>query len=124
METTTCPYCGKPAERVGGDRIYPHRPDLAGKNFYLCAPCDAYVGCHPGSNKALGVPANKELRRLRNAAHASFDPLWKSKRMTRSNAYKWLASSLSIPVEECHIGRFGPDLCLRTVEVIHKAEEL
>ena len=39
-----CPYCGKDAALVTGDKIYPHRPDLYDRNFWLCTACDAYVG--------------------------------------------------------------------------------
>ena len=30
--------------------------------IYICKPCDAYVGVHKGTDKALGRLANKELR--------------------------------------------------------------
>src|SRR5436309_3529676 len=39
-----CPYCGHFARLVGGDVIYPHRPDLSELWFWQCAPCDAHVG--------------------------------------------------------------------------------
>lgn len=42
------------AELKTGDIIYPHRPDLANKNFYLCPHCKNYVGCHPNTTKPLG----------------------------------------------------------------------
>lgn len=88
-----CTYCHKPAELVGGERIYPHRPDLADKKFWLCAPCDAYVGCHAagvwvpdmGPDKVtsdgtlpMGRLANAELRAAKRAAHDAFDPTWKT----------------------------------------------
>lgn len=41
-----CPYCGSKTEYVDGTVIYPHRPDLANRKFYICRPCNAYVGCH------------------------------------------------------------------------------
>lgn len=45
-----CPYCERHAELVGGEVIYPHRPDLGSKKFWLCTPCNAYVGCHAGDD--------------------------------------------------------------------------
>ena len=57
---------------------------------YYCEPCNAYVGCHKNSRKPLGTLANKELRELRIRTHEIFDPLWKSGKMTRSEAYKML----------------------------------
>lgn len=63
MGAPTCPYCGKDSVLVNGHVIYPHRPDLLEKKFYWCKPCDAYVGCHPGTANPLGRLANAELRR-------------------------------------------------------------
>ena len=107
----TCPYCSAPAALVGGDVVYPHRPDLASKRFWLCRPCDAYVGCHPGTTRPLGTPANADLRALRSQVHAALDPLWRSGRMRRSEAYERLAVALGIPGEECHVGMFDEARC-------------
>ena len=117
MPTVPCPYCGDPAELVGGDRVYPHRPDLAGKRFYLCAPCDAYVGCHPGTTEPLGRLADKALRRAKVAAHNAFDPLWQVGPMTRSEAYRWLAEALGVAPADCHIGLFDLQQCQRVIQV-------
>lgn len=116
-----CPYCNNEAELVGGDVIYPSRPDLHATRFYLCAPCGAYVGCHAGTIRPLGRLANAELRRAKIAAHAAFDPLWKPqngyRRMTRSAAYRWLTAQLKINREECHIGMFDVNTCRKVVQV-------
>lgn len=96
---------------VSGNVIYPHRSDLFYKRFWLCAPCDAYVGCHEGTERPLGRLANAELRRAKMAAHAVFDPLWRNGHMKRSQAYGWLADQLGIPCTECHIGEFDVDRC-------------
>lgn len=117
MPTVPCPYCGDPAELVGGDRVYPHRPDLAGKRFYLCAPCDAYVGCHPGTTEPLGRLADKALRRAKVAAHNAFDPLWQAGPMTRPEAYRWLAGALGVAPADCHIGQFDLGQCQRVIQV-------
>lgn len=106
-----CDYCGQAASRVNGDIIYPHRPDLYSKKFYLCAPCAAYVGCH-ADGKPLGRLANHELRKMKSRAHAVFDPLWKSGRMTRHAAYKWLSDAMGLPKEQTHIGMFDIGQCL------------
>ena len=112
-----CAYCDRPAERVTGKAIYPHRPDLFGKHFYRCIPCKAHVGCHPGSSAPLGRLANAELRKAKSAAHAAFDPIWKSGIMDRSAAYGWLAHALNISPANCHIGMFDVELCELTVAV-------
>lgn len=113
-----CPYCDKPAELVFGSAIYPHRPDLFKKKFYLCKPCDAYVGCHPDTAKPLGRLANAELRIFKRKAHAAFDPIWKRGDMSRTKAYKWLSEKLNIAPQNCHIGMFDVDLCRATIDAV------
>lgn len=97
--------------------MYPRRPDLADKKFWACIPCDAFVGCHPGTENPLGSPANKDLRRERSAAHAAFDPIWKEKLLSRKAAYGWLAEKLQIEPKDCHIGHMNTELCRRTVSI-------
>ena len=118
-----CPYCQGPVALVTGEVIYPHQPDLHDKRFWRCAPCDAYVGCHPGTDKPLGRLANAELRKAKQAAHRVFDPLWKSKKMKRSAAYGLLAQRLGISKNQCHIGYFDIDTCKRVVQVLQPKEQ-
>lgn len=110
-----CPYCQKRSRLTDGAEVYPHRPDLKHKRFYLCAPCDAFVGCHPDSTQALGGPANAELRSARTAAHRAFDPIWRSGKKSRSQAYSWLAGELGIDQDRCHIGMFDLETCEHVV---------
>jgi hypothetical protein len=116
----TCPSCRNPAALVGGDVVYPHRGDLRDKKFWLCHPCDAYVGCHPGTTRPLGTPAGKALRGMRSRVHAALDPLWRSGRMTRNDAYKRLAADAGIPPEECHVGMFDVDRCEAALSAIRR----
>lgn len=114
-----CPYCMKRAEFVNGSWIYINRPDLNYLKFWLCKPCDAYVGCHrdSDSNVPLGTLANSSLRFVRREAHEVFDVRWKSDRMTRSVAYKWLAKEMGINVQNCHIGMFDIKQCEKVIEI-------
>ena len=118
-----CDYCGNAARLVGGDVIYPHRPDLYAKRFWRCAECDAYVGCHAAGNgygdgdRPLGRLANAELREAKSAAHASFDPLWESRKISRKGAYAILAQELGIGVDSCHIGNFDVDTCRAVISL-------
>lgn len=129
-DVIACPYCSARAENVGGDVIYPHRPDLADKRFWRCVPCDAYVGCHRGTSNPLGRLANAELRTAKIAAHAALDPIWRArlvrkravdpkytKGMARGGRYKALAALLGIGQHECHIGMFDVARCRRVVEI-------
>ena len=91
-----CDYCHRDAQRVGAEKLYPHRPDLIGKWFWECEPCGAYVGCHPGTTVPLGRLANAELRRAKQSVHRALDPLWKSGKMKRKEAYAMLAKGLNM----------------------------
>lgn len=114
----TCQYCESPASLVDGTVIYPHRPDLAARRFWHCAPCDAYVSCHNGTDRAMGRLANAELRKARMEAHAAFDALWRNGQQSRNSAYRWLAEVLEMPKAKCHIALFGVEDCRRVVDVL------
>lgn len=126
--TPVCPYCHRDAGLVGGDIIYPHRPDLHAKQFWLCAPCEAYVGCHEAGKgfgdgtRPLGRLANAELRLAKSAAHRAFDPMWKAGPMSRKQAYFWLASRLGIDIKDCHIGEFDVAMCHRVIQIVKDAK--
>lgn len=112
-----CDYCGEIAPLVTGKEVYPHRPDLYSKIFYMCVSCDAFVGCHPQTDKPLGRLADSKLRKAKISAHAAFDPLWKSGGYKRGQLYGWLSNQLGIDKKDCHIGMFDIDTCLRVVEI-------
>jgi hypothetical protein len=121
--TIPCPYCRRDAQRVSGREVYPHRPDLYGKRFYRCAPCNAYCGTHP-DGRPLGQPADKNLRKARGYVHGLFDPLHERvadaydgedngriRGVARSRAYRWLAERMGIPVAESHVAMFDLERC-------------
>lgn len=117
-EAVRCIECGGAAKLTDGRAIYPHRPDLYHKAFWLCG-CGAYCGCHPGTTQALGSPCGPVTRKARSAAHAAFDPLWRSKSMTRQSAYAWLTEATGIPRERCHMGMMNADEARRVVEAVN-----
>ncbi len=126
--------CGRRAELVTGQVIYPGRADLYTKRFWLCDPCDAYVGCHPGSTRPLGTLAGPELRRARMRAHNALDPLWRHaedhypdlpkrkiraiRNIARSRVYRWLSLRLGIPEDQCHIGQSDVETCEAIVQAL------
>jgi hypothetical protein len=120
-----CPYCQATAALVGGDVIYPWRQDLADKRFYKCLACpDAYVGCHPGTERPLGRLADAKLRQAKSHAHAVFDPLWETKvergmnkGEARGKGYAWLAGQLGVDPKDCHIGMMDVETCMRVVVI-------
>jgi hypothetical protein len=124
MTEVNCPYCNKLTMLVKGKTIYPHRKDLHDRYYYLCRPCNAYVGCHRGTTHPLGVPASPEVRKARSAAHAAFDPLWQGKSMKRKAVYQWMADHLGIPVEDCHIGNFDVETCRKVVKICAEGKDM
>jgi hypothetical protein len=88
---------------------------------YLCKPCDAYVGCHKGTNVPLGTLANAELREWRKKAHNLFDKIWRDylpenmRHIYRSRCYSWLSKKMNVPYEQCHIAMFDVDQCKKVV---------
>jgi hypothetical protein len=117
-----CSYCGSVAIYFSHSRKF-----YWGKDYgpvWACIPCDARVGCHPGTNKPLGRLANESLRVAKQQAHASFDPLWKRKMavtschqaVARKGAYRWLAAQLGIEENNCHMGYMNEAMCAKVVE--------
>lgn len=98
--------------------------------FYGCSrwpDCDATHGAHP-NGAPLGIPADSETKEARIMAHEQFDRLWKGaetlpcydlpdgadeyeqavdriRGAARGRAYRWLAATIGITVEQAHIGR-------------------
>lgn len=124
----------------------PSSEDLYGVEYgpvYFCEPCYAWVGCHKGTTKPLGIPATQDIRDARRKAHAVFDPLWQSiwkdlkassakngrkvpehygKGPARRSVYAWLAEHLNIPVDECHISWFNVDECQKVIDVCQSSK--
>lgn len=120
-----CPYCERQTEYIDSTYVY-------GKSYgmiYICKPCDAYVGVHKNTNKALGRLANKELRNAKIEAHALFDKIAKTGLINkiwniyipnisnRNKAYRWLSLQTGIPVKYCHIGMMDLKQCLSVVDI-------
>jgi hypothetical protein len=111
-----CPYCGKQSKLVTGKQVYPHLPQLGDKYFYLCKPCDAYVGCHRMTAEPKGTLAKADLRAARKAAHLAFDPHWQSGKMSRGSAYKRLTAELHRG-SQVHIGQSDIETCRRIIAI-------
>lgn len=118
-----CPYCGAEAELKDASFIYRSNKSKEWGKVWVCSnypKCDSYVGCHKGTTLPLGRLANEKLRNLKAEAHKQFDPIWKSGLMNRREAYKWLASMLDIPLEDCHMGMFDVKMCQQVISLCKK----
>ncbi len=121
MKPPFCQYDGAEGQLVDSAVVYHGRS--YGMIWKCPTPgCDAYVGTHKGSkdHAPLGRMVNAAGREAKKKAHAAFDPLWKSGRMKRGDAYQALADFLGIPKARVHIGYFNPDECARVVEFANR----
>lgn len=88
------------ARLTDGRERYPHRPDLAHIPFWKCDACGNYVGCHWKTSKPhrpLGCIATPEILDARKKIHALLDPLWKSGKIKRGQAYAHVSKRLGYP---------------------------
>lgn len=124
-----CPYCHSAVELVTGAEVYPERPELAERHIWRCTQCDASVGCHrPGARVRtsadielvsdgtlpMGSLANEELRAARTETHRLFDGLWQPPaRMSRADAYAWMARFLGVPAEDAHVASLSYPECIK-----------
>lgn len=112
-----CQYCNQPAKCVPNEEIYNGKRYGKSYMMWYCKPCDAYVGTHNNNPDApLGTLANRELRTWRKLAHKVFDPIWKTKIMTRKQAYRRLANRMK--VKQIHIGESDIETCEKIVDLI------
>lgn len=121
-----CVECGATSALATGKVIYPHRADLYGRWYWLCA-CGAYVGCHGATKRPLGRPAGPVTRAARGHAHRVFDPLCARKAardgVTQAEAkaagYRWLAAQMG-RTDGVHIGEMGAEEARRVVEICQR----
>lgn len=114
-----CRFCG------GEVRLLTHEQHY-GSTFsdwpylYVCASCRASVGVHNGTKIPLGTLADKPTRDARKHLKTYFNCLWRNPKplYNRNEAYQWLANKLGIPLEECHIGWFDADRCMKAQEIV------
>lgn len=52
----------------------------------------------------------------RAVAHDVFDALWKSGRMSRTQAYSALAQHMRMTKDQCHIQRFNVNQCIEVIK--------
>lgn len=69
------------------------------------------------SRTALAAPPGSALAKARIAAHAAFDPLWKSGQFSRGVAYEWLAGEMGLSVKDTHMILFDIEQCQRVVAI-------
>ncbi|HUV67556.1 MAG TPA: zinc-finger-containing protein [Sedimentisphaerales bacterium] len=120
-EGSICPFCDGQMRLVNSAEIY-------GRSFgylYVCSNypnCDTYVGCHRGSTRALGTPADRALRQARKAAHEIFDRLWRGGQWARNAAYGRLCEVLQVPQERAHIAMLTLAECRQLCRAVKRGD--
>lgn len=113
MGVIDCPECG-------GEMVL--RNSRYGK-FYGCAnypDCDGKHGAHQATGEPLGIPADRATRRARIEAHDAFDLVWKTGKMSRRSAYRWMQKAMNLSRDEAHIGRFTKEQCQRLINAVRR----
>lgn len=103
----TCRYCGGKVIRCSARALYGARGQ---GEIYFCTNCNAAVGVNT-AGEPKGKLANAVLRQKRIDTHRIFDRWWKTRGMTRSEGYVWLARQMHLPTRLAHIGNFDMDEC-------------
>ena len=118
-----CRYCGGIIRLVPASTIYgasAERLGMTDEKVYQCQNCNARVGCHHGTTRPLGNVANEVLRLKRMETHRVFDAFWRSRAMSRTQAYQWLAQQMELPESEAHIGGFEMEQCQRLIQLCRR----
>ena len=110
-----CPFCGGKIEYTSNSVIYGR--EYGNGKCYLCKSCDAYTGVHNGTNIALGIIANKEMRKLKKKCHEIFDKLWKNNKQ-RNDLYYRLSKLMNIDRKHCHFGHFDTEELKQALEIL------
>lgn len=114
-----CNICGEEAVRLGRhEEIYFGRTYGEWPYIYICDCCGSYVGIHNFTNIPLGTLADAKTREARKRCKPPFERLWKSGKMTRDEAYAYLAKQMGIPRSECHFGMFTASQCMQAKQIL------
>lgn len=113
-----CRYCGGRIVKTKSRVLY-GRGSVQRNHLSMC---NAYVGCHKGTDPPMGRVANTVLRLKRKETHEVFDHFWKSRGWTRSAAYRWLAKQLGVPEEKAHIAMMEMDECEQVIRLCRGLE--
>lgn len=111
-----CPYCNQVTKFTANFRL----DRDVNKYIYLCPNCGASVSAHNSDGSPMGIPANKELRKLRFDTHKLLEKYAKKKYMSRKQSYIWLAKKTNKKYEDTHIGYFTYDECQKANKILKK----
>lgn len=90
--------------------------------FFGCTSfpdCRGTHGAHP-DGRPLGIPADRQTKKMRIEAHEAFDGLWQDRGWSRGRGYHWLQKVLRLGRDDCHIGRFDVRMCKRVIAAVKR----
>lgn len=102
-----CPACGNEFELNEG--VY--------ADNYRCSGEKCYWYATQSQQDNLWRVCDQGTFTWRKACHSWFDRLWRSRKMTRDDAYAWLAGELELTSVECHIAHFSAGCCMRVIRM-------
>lgn len=114
-----CPFCNGNIKYTSNAEVYGR--EYGNGKCYLCKKCDAYVGVHDGTNIALGIIANKEMRQLKMQCHDIFDKLWRNSKQ-RNELYFKLSKLMNIDRDHCHFGHFDTEELKLALKILKGGE--
>lgn len=117
---SVCHCCGAAVALTEKRTINPSASKSA--KIYLCvnSVCNAYVGCKPGTDVAIGSLATQATRLARNKAQASMRALVDSKLLgTERDSYEWMFQIMSLPHNRHGISWLRNNECKKLVDEIN-----
>lgn len=115
-----CPYCKAQAVLVNGVEVYPDKPDLANRRYWICRPCAAWCACHDNSARLppLGSLANAELRVQRKRVYAEIDEVRALTNSERGEVIDWLAKALGRETRKLHVSDLRESDCMSALLIL------
>jgi len=75
----------------------------------------------------MGIPADKDTRKLRQAAHMALEATWepgpKQRFPSRGAAYEWVQATMGMTADEAHIAKFDAVQCRKVIEALWAFDE-
>lgn len=104
---------------TNGRELYPLLPREHDRPYWVCRWCQAWVGCHEGSIKPMGYPADRPTRMARMMLHTRrLDPLWRDHGYTRNEIYFRLQQGMKLKPRQAHVGKFTREQCQQAWEIL------
>lgn len=99
---------------TNGKEVYPDKPELKRRRFYVCDTCKGFIGCHDWKkckNVPIGSIPTKELAEKRKEVFEELKPIIDAKVLSKKRLYGELGKAL------------GKDFNIATIETVEEADK-